>query len=78
MPVLAAMGERKSRGIAEPARCAVQDLGHQGEGADRARANAGRQQQIGKVGGPALGRGGKVAMQAPQMDIAIDNQCASP
>ena len=65
VPVLAAMGERKTRRIAKSARRAVHDFGHQGESLHRAGADAGRQQQVGKVDRSALGGGREVAVQAP-------------
>ena len=56
MAVLAAMGQREARGIAEAVGRAVHDLGDHRERADRARADAGREQQIGEVDRAALGR----------------------
>lgn len=70
VPVLAAVGERKARRIAKAARRAVHDLGYHGKRAHGSRANARRQQQIGKIGRSALGRGGEVAVQPPQVNIA--------
>ena len=70
MPVLAAVSERKSRGVAESTGCAMQHFGHQCKSAHRACSDPGRKQQIRKVAGPALGCSGKIAVQAPQMNIA--------
>jgi hypothetical protein len=41
----------------------VHDLGHHRQQTNRTRADAGRQQQIGKVGGTALGRRSEGAME---------------
>ena len=69
VPVLAAVGEGKARRIAEPARRAVYDFGDQGQRPHRTGADAGREQQISKVGWSALGGGGKIAVQTPQLNI---------
>ena len=49
MPVLAAMGERKPRRVAEAAWRAVHHLRHHGERPDRACADARHQQQLGEI-----------------------------
>ena len=64
MAVLAAMRQREARRILEAVGRAVHDLGHHGQRLHRAGADAGRQQQLGKVDGPALGGGGERAVQA--------------
>ena len=58
MPVLAAVGERETRRIREPAGCAVDDLRHGGERLDGARADSWLEEQVGEVLGSVLcGRG---------------------
>ena len=64
MPVLAAMGEREARGIAEAIGRAVHDLGDHRQRAHGARADAGRQQQFRKIDRSAFGRRGQRAVQA--------------
>ena len=59
MAVLAAMGEREAGRVGEAVGRAVHDLGDHGERAHRARADAGRQQQLGEIGRAALGRRGE-------------------
>ena len=54
MPVLAAVGDREACRIAEPARRAVDDLGDQRQRPYRSRPDAGREQEIGKIGGAAF------------------------
>ena len=56
-------------GIAEAARRAVHDLRDQSERAHRAPADAGSEQQLGKIDRRALGRGGEIAVQPPQMNV---------
>ena len=70
VPVLAAMGERKTRRVAKAARRAVYDLGDESKRSHGSRADARRKQQIGKIGRAALRRGGEVAVQSPQMNVA--------
>ena len=45
-------------------------LGHHGQRLHGARADAGRQQQLRKIGRPALGRRGERAVQAASEDVA--------
>ena len=65
VPVLAAMGDRKPRGVAEAIGCAMDDLGHLGQRADGPCTNAGHQQKRGEILRAALGGGRQIAMQAP-------------
>ena len=51
-------------------RRAVHDLGDHGEGFHRAGADAGRQQQLREVGGPAIGGRGQRAVQPADEDVA--------
>ncbi|MDR6138106.1 hypothetical protein QE438_001410 [Pseudoxanthomonas sp. SORGH_AS 997] len=69
MPVLAAMGQREPRRIAEAARRAVQHLGHHRQRAHGARAHAGHLQQRGEVLRPLLGGRGQAAVQPAQDDV---------
>ena len=69
MSVLAAMGERESRRIGEPARRAMDHLRDHGERAHGAGADSGHQQQLGKIFRPGLGRRGERAVQPAQDDI---------
>ncbi len=64
------MGEREARWVGEAAGRAVQHLGHHGEGADRACADARDQQQRGEIPGAALGGGGEGGVEAPRDDVA--------
>ena len=48
------MGEREARRILEPIWCTVDNLGHHRKRLQRARADTRRQQQLGKIGRPAL------------------------
>ena len=48
----------------------MHDLGHHGQRPDSARADAGRQQQIGKVCGTALGGRGERAVESSREDVA--------
>ena len=57
MPVFAAMGKSKSRLIAETVGSAMHHFGHHGQRPHGARADAGHQQQFGKIGRPALDGG---------------------
>ena len=69
MPVLAAMGDRKSRGIAEAVRRAMDDLGDLGQRADGPRADAGDEQKRREILRAAFGGGRQIAMQAPRDDV---------
>ena len=69
MPVLPAMGDGKSRRVAEAIGRAVHDLGDLGQRADRSCTDARHQQKFGKIRGTALGRGGEIAMQAAGHDV---------
>ena len=69
MPVLAAVGERESPGIGEPAGGAVHDLGHHGQRTHGPRAHSGRQQQFGKILRSTVGRGGQIAVQPSRDDV---------
>ena len=64
MAILAAVGEREARRIAEAAGRAVQHFGDQGQRAHRALADAGNQQQFGEIARPRLGRRGGVPCEA--------------
>ena len=63
MTILAAVGEGKSRRIAEAIRRTVQHLRHHRQGAHSSRADAGNHQKLGKFLRPAIRRGGEGAMQ---------------
>ena len=47
----------------------MNDFSDQGEQSDRARADAGRQQEIRKIDGPALRCRGERAMEPPREDV---------
>ncbi len=64
------MGEREARGVGEAVGRAVHDLGHHGQRTHRARADTRGQQQLGKVGGAAIGGGGEIAVEPPDHDVA--------
>ena len=70
MPVLAAMREREARRIGEAVGRAVHHLGDHRERAHGARADARREQQLGEVLRPALGRRREIAVQAARMHVA--------
>ncbi len=72
MSVLAAVGERKPRRVAEPIGRAVHHLGHHGKRLYRPRADARRQQQLGKILRPELGCRGKRAVQAGALKTSLD------
>src|SRR5947209_7667996 len=69
MAVLAAMRQRKTRWVGEAAGRAVHHLGDHRERAHRARADAGRQQELGEILRPAIRRGRKIAAQAAQVHV---------
>ena len=73
MTVLAAKRDRKTRGIIEPAGCAVNDLRDHGQRPHGSGPNARRQQQVGIVHRTALGCGRQVAVQAPDMHVGGPN-----
>nr|WP_240320663.1 hypothetical protein [Sphingomonas crusticola] len=66
MAVLAAMGEREARRIAEPARRAMDHFRHHRQRPHGAGANAGNQQQFGKILRSPLRCGRKIAVQPPR------------
>jgi hypothetical protein len=69
MAVLAAVRQRDARRILKAIRSAMHDLGDHGKRANCARADAGRQQQIGKIDRTALGGGSERAMQTPAENV---------
>ena len=70
MPVLAAVGEGEARRVGEAAGGAVDYFGHHRQRADGAGADARNQQELGKVPGPRVGRGGQGAVEAAQNHVA--------
>jgi hypothetical protein len=68
--ILAAMGHRKTRGIAEAVGRPVHNLGHHGKRLYRGRADAGREQGCRKILWAALGGGGEDAVEAPREHVA--------
>ena len=69
MAVLPSMRQREARRILETVRCAMHDFCHHRQGLDRARPQAGRQQEIREVGWPSIGRGCQRAVQTANEDI---------
>ena len=69
MPILAAVGDRKSRRIAEAVRRAMDDLGNLGQRADGAGADAGHEQKLREIPRPAFGGGRQIAMEASGDDV---------
>lgn len=69
MTVLATVGQRKTRRVAEPARRAMHHFGHHRQRTHGARADAGHLQQARKILRPLLGGGGQCAVQAPQHHV---------
>jgi len=70
MPVLAAVSERKSRGVAEAARRAMEHFGYQREGADRLTFLICCSRPAWAHARSAPGCGCQIAMQTPQMNVA--------
>ncbi len=70
MPILAAVRKGKPRRVGEAARSSVHDLGHQRQGANRPGAYPWNKQQLGEVGGAAIGRCGQIGVQAPHQNVA--------
>ena len=69
MPILAAVGQRKSCRIGKAIGRTVNDLGNHRKRAYGTCPDAGCQQQIGEVNRSPLGRSGKRAMQPSREDI---------
>lgn len=69
LPVLAAMGEREARWITETAGRAMQYFRDHRQGPHRARADAGYEQQLGKVFWPPICRGSQCPMEASCHDV---------
>jgi hypothetical protein len=59
MPVLASMGEGKTRGIGEAVRSAVHDFSHYGERPDGSRSDTWGEQQFREIGRATIGGGCK-------------------
>jgi hypothetical protein len=68
--VLAAMGQREAGRIPKAIRRPVYDFGDHRERSNRPRADARRQQKVGKVDGTALGRRRERAVQLTGEDVA--------
>src|SRR5215471_8418169 len=70
MPVLAAVSERKSRGISEAIRGTVHHLGDHGQGTHSARANTGGEQEIRKVRRSTIGCRRQIGIEPSRVDVA--------
>jgi hypothetical protein len=69
VPILAAVGDRKSCRIAEAVERAVDDLGYLGKRPDRARTDAGVEKKLREILRPTFGGCRQIGMQAPRDDV---------
>ena len=69
MPVLAAMGDREPRRVAEAVGCAMHDLGDLGQRADRPCTDPRHQQKLGKILRTTFRGSRQIAVQSPGDDV---------